>query len=148
MVSQTYVRAAGFAGGVEKIRHVQDAQNVCSVVRNARNYDIMTMGPFMVSGEYITYYTKGEKIMKSYFIIDYDGDQVTYDRSNTELWAFFREVAIHFAMRDCSDEEISKVVYNGNEYRYSGWAPGMEFTFYNVADPEDTYTLWLPEYDH
>ena len=51
-------------------------------------------------------------------------------------------------MSDCTDEKIPMVVYDGNEYRYAGWAPGMEFTFYNVDDPEDTYTLWLPEYDH
>ena len=86
--------------------------------------------------------------MKSYFIIDYDGDQVTYDRSSTDLWPFFYEVAKFFAMRDCTDEKITKIVYNENEYKYSGWAPGMEYTFYNVADPEDTYTLWLSKYDH
>lgn len=87
--------------------------------------------------------------MKSYFIIEYeDGDHVTYDRSASDLWPFFREVAIYFAMSDCTDERIARVVYNEHEYRYAGWAPGMEFTFYNVDDSEDTYTIWLPEYDH
>lgn len=86
--------------------------------------------------------------MKNYFIVEYDGDQATYDRSNADLWSFFREVAAYFAMRDCTDEKITKIVYNETEYRYAGWAPGMEFTFYSVADPDDSYTTCLPEYDH
>lgn len=87
--------------------------------------------------------------MRNYFVIEYDdGDQVTYDRSDSDLWPFFREVAAHFAMSDCTDEKIPLVVYDYKTFRYAGWAPGMEFTFYNVDDPEDTYTLWLPEYDH
>lgn len=88
--------------------------------------------------------------MKNYFIIEYDdGDQVTYDRSGADLWPFFREVAAFFAMRDCTDEKIVKVVYDGHEFRYAGWAPGMLFTFYNVDDPyNDRYTTWLPEYEH
>lgn len=86
---------------------------------------------------------------KNFFIIEYeDGKQVTYDRSDSDLWPFFREVAIHFAMSDCTDERIIAIVYHGNIYRYSGWAPDMEFTFYNVNDPEETYTTWLPQYDH
>lgn len=91
--------------------------------------------------------------MKNYFIIEYeDGCLVLNDRTDPgpyyDEWSFFREVAIYFAMSDCTDERIARVVYNEHEYRYAGWAPGMEFTFYNVDDPEDTYTLWLPEYDH
>ena len=92
--------------------------------------------------------------MKNYFIIEYDdGCLVLNDRTDPEPyydeWSFFREVAIHFAMSDCTDEAVSRIVYNWNEYKYTGWHPGMLFNFVNVADPyNDEYNVWLPEYDH
>lgn len=91
--------------------------------------------------------------MKNYFIIEYeDGCLVLNDRTVVspwyDVWSFFDEVAIHIAMSDCTNENVPRIVYDDKEYQYTGWQPGMHFTFENVEDPEDSYDAWLPEYDH
>lgn len=91
--------------------------------------------------------------MRNYFIIEYeDGRLVLNDRTDPgpyySEWSFFREVAIHLAMSDCTNEDVARIVYDWTEYRFIGWQPGMKFTFRNVEGPRRNITVWLPEYDH
>ena len=91
--------------------------------------------------------------MKNYYIIEYDdGHLFLCDRTVREpwqsAWSFFDEVAVHIAMSDCTNENVPRIVYDHKEYRYTGWMPGMHFIFENVEDPDDSYSVWLPEYEH
>lgn len=88
--------------------------------------------------------------MKSYYEYEFKGEneKLVADLSNLDMWPFFRTVAAEIAMGDCSDATVTKIVYQGTEYKYEGWKPDMEYTFYNVNDPDDAYTTWIPEYDH
>jgi hypothetical protein len=52
-------------------------------------------------------------------------------------------------MDDCTGADVTKIVYNGVNYRYAGWKPGMEFEFLNADDPEgESYTTWMEHLDH
>lgn len=90
--------------------------------------------------------------MNTYYVYEFEGEYTTVDKTvdktGTTVWPFFREVAAIIAMSDISEQHITKIVFEGKEYRYAGWAPGMEFTFYNINDPEDSYTTWMPHLDH
>ena len=97
---------------------------------------------------------KGEEIIfvdirKSYYIYeDEDGEQVTVNKEGWEVWPFFREVAAAIAMSDCTEQKIIKIVFQGREFHYAGWAPGMEYTFIDNEDPENTYTTYMEHLDH
>ena len=86
--------------------------------------------------------------MKNYYIYELDGEVVCCDCSDMEVWPFFRRIAAELAMADCSGIEIHMIVWNNTEYRYVGWRPGMEFTFENVNDSEDSYTTYMEHLDH
>lgn len=87
--------------------------------------------------------------MKSYFEYDMDGEHFVCDLTGYELWPFFRTIASEIAMSDCSGTDVTKIVYNGTQYRYAGWKPGMEFEFINADDPDgESYTTWMEHLDH
>lgn len=87
--------------------------------------------------------------MKSWFEYDMDGEHEVVDLSEYGLWPFFRTVAAEIAMSDCSGVHVTKIVYNGVQYRYAGWKPGMEYEFLNVDDPDgESYTTWMEHLDH
>lgn len=90
--------------------------------------------------------------MKNYYIVKTsEGDIYTIDLDKIDAkhpFDFFRTVAHTLAMRDCTDEEVEKIVWQGKSYHYVGWRPGMEFTFVNDEDPEDFYTTWMEHLDH
>ena len=87
--------------------------------------------------------------MKSYFEYDMDGEHEVVDLSSYDLWPFFRTVAAEIAMSDCSGVNVTKIVYNGVNYQYAGWKPGMEYEFVNMDDPEgESYTTWMEHLDH
>ena len=91
----------------------------------------------------------GEDLMISYYEYDFDGEHVVIDCSEYDQWPFFRTVAAELAMSDCSNVDVTKIVYQGTEYRYAGWKPGMEFTFINKNDPTaESYTTWMEHLDH
>ena len=87
--------------------------------------------------------------MKRWYEYDMDGEHVVADLSEYGLWPFFRTVAAEIAMSDCTGVHVTRIVLDGTEYRYAGWKPGMAFEFVNVDNPdEESYTTWLPQYDH
>ena len=96
---------------------------------------------YAVSTEMTTYFVLG-------FVDDDDEHIHQYVVNDNDPWPFFREVGGFIAMADCTDEIVKKIVYKGEEFEYAGWKPGMEFTFINKNNPEDSYTTWLPEYNH
>jgi hypothetical protein len=85
---------------------------------------------------------------QTFYVYEFDGEQTAVNKEGTELWPFFREVAAIIAMSDCSEQEIVKIVFQGKEFRYAGWAPGMEYTFIDNTDPENTYTTYMEHLDH
>lgn len=85
---------------------------------------------------------------QTFYTYEFDGEQTTVNKEGTEVWPFFREVAAIIAMSDCSEQNIVKIVFGGKEFHYAGWAPGMEFTFVDNADSENTYTVWMEHLDH
>ncbi len=87
--------------------------------------------------------------MLSYYEYDMDDEHVIEDRTGDELWPFFRRVAAELAMSDCSGVRITRIVYNGVDYVYAGWRPGMEYTFVNKHNPDaESYTTWMEHLDH
>ena len=90
---------------------------------------------------------KADEAQTSY-VYEFEGEQTAVNKEGTELWPFFREVAAIIAMSDCSEQEIVKIVFHGKEFHYAGWAPGMEYTFIDNADPQNTYTTYMEHLDH
>lgn len=86
--------------------------------------------------------------MNTYYVYEFEGEQTTVDKTGTTVWPFFREVAAIIAMSDLSEQHIRKIIFEGKEYRYAGWAPGMEYTFININDHEDSYTTWMEHLEH
>lgn len=87
--------------------------------------------------------------MNNYYILKYDdGEQVTKRTECEDKWSFFQKIAVTLAMSDCTGEEVVKIVWDGEEYHYSGWEPNMEYRFVKEGDPSETYTVWIPEYNH
>lgn len=85
---------------------------------------------------------------QTFYVYEFDGEQTTVNKEGTEVWPFFREVAAIIAMNDCSGQEIVKIVFQGKEFHYAGWAPGMEYTFIDNEDPENFYTTYMEHLDH
>ena len=86
--------------------------------------------------------------MKTYYIYEFEGEQTIVNKDGTELWSFFRGVAAILAMDDITEQHIIKIVFEGREFHYAGWAPGMEFTFVDNEDSENTYTTWMEHLEH
>lgn len=85
---------------------------------------------------------------QTFYVYEFDGEQTTVNKEGAEVWPFFREVAAIIAMSDCSGQEIVKIVFQGKEFHYAGWAPGMEYTFIDNEDPENFYTTYMEHLDH
>lgn len=78
-----------------------------------------------------------------YFVVcinsDYDKRIVPLDRNG-----FFTAVSQMICMSDCTEERVLGIVYNGDEYQYMGWRPGLEYGYRRVDDPEsEEITIWL-----
>ena len=84
---------------------------------------------------------------RNYYTYEQEGERFTADLSDLELWPFFRTVAAEIAMSDCSEVRVNKIVYQDKEFKYTGWQPGMRFTFIS-QDGTEEYTTYMPEYDH
>lgn len=90
--------------------------------------------------------------MKSYYTIK-TSEGTTYTMNLDKIAAqypfdFFRDVAYTLAMSDLTDEKVEEIVWQGEHYHYVGWRPGMEYTFVNDGDEEDSYTTWMEHLDH
>ena len=90
---------------------------------------------------------KGDEA-QTFYTYEFEGEQTTVNKEGCEVWPFFREVAAAIAMSDCTEQEIVKIVFQGKEFHYAGWAPGMEFTFIDNEDPENAYTTYMEHLDH
>lgn len=58
-----------------------------------------------------------------------------------------RRVSQIIAFSDCTDERITKIVYNGVEIEYTGWQPGNVMEY---ADKNDN-VVWsgcFPQWEH
>ena len=51
------------------------------------------------------------------------------------------------AFSDCTDIEVLEIVHEGKRYEYSGWEPGMVFTFCDESG-EDVWQRDFPSWDH
>ena len=90
---------------------------------------------------------KGDEA-QTFYIYEFEDEQTVVNKEGCGVWPFFREVAAIIAMSDCTEQNIVKIVFRGKEYRYAGWAPGMEYSFINTKDANDTYTTWMEHLDH
>jgi len=61
---------------------------------------------------------------------------------------FFRKVAERIAFADCSDEQVSEIVFDGEPCHYTGWQPGMVIEFASDITGEIVYSGSFPEWDH
>lgn len=66
--------------------------------------------------------------------------------ATTSKAQFFGEVSECIAMSDCTDEEVTKIVYKGVRYKYHGWQPGMLFTYH--GEDGSTFEGCYPQFDH
>ena len=85
---------------------------------------------------------------QTFYVYEFENAQTVVNKEGCEVWPFFREVAAIIAMSDCSEQNIVKIVFHGKAFHYAGWAPGMEFTFIDNDDAENTYTVWMEHLDH
>lgn len=59
---------------------------------------------------------------------------------------FFRQVSYAICYGDCTDYEVTEIVFDDELWHYAGWRPGMEFTY--TSDSGDTWTAFFPEWEH
>lgn len=59
----------------------------------------------------------------------------------------FRTAAKMIAFDDCTGIEVTDIVINGKKYFYTGWKPGMTYTFVDENGVE-VWTSSFPEWDH
>ena len=85
---------------------------------------------------------------QTFYVYEFEGEQTTVNKDGCEVWPFFNEVASVIAMSDCSDQNVVKIVFQGKEFHYTGWKPGMEFTFVDDENSQNAYTTWMPHLDH
>lgn len=90
---------------------------------------------------------KGDEA-QTFYIYEFEGEQTTVNKDGCDAWPFFNEVAAVIAMSDCSEQNIIKIVFQGKEFHYAGWKPGMEFTFVDDQNSQNAYTTWMCHLDH
>ena len=83
---------------------------------------------------------------KCYYFTSEDEEHVRRFPANTSKSTFFRLVSKEIAFSDCSDVEVTRIVFNGIAYQYGGWKPGMLFIF--TGEDGSTWTGCFPEFDH
>lgn len=86
--------------------------------------------------------------MTSFYEYDFEGEHCIKDLSGKSQLDVFSTVAIEITMSDCSGVNVTRIVFEGKDWRYFGWQPGMLREFYRADDPEDRVQIWLPEWDH
>ena len=84
----------------------------------------------------------------TYYNALFEGEMIRVNCPGMEKAEFFGKVGAVFAMRDITGEDVKEISFKGTKYLYIGWWPDMEFRFENCDDPDDTYTVWLPQYEH
>lgn len=86
---------------------------------------------------------------KSYYTFTMDDDENNIvEFESPSLAEFLGQVAMEECMSDCSGVNITKIVYEGHEWRWVGWLPDMEYTFVRVDDPKLEWSVWLPHMEH
>ena len=86
--------------------------------------------------------------MTSYYEYDFEGEHFVKDMSGKSLLEVFSTVAIEITMSDCSGVNVTRIVFEGNDWRYAGWQPDMLREIYRADDPDERINIWLPQYDH
>lgn len=80
------------------------------------------------------------------YTIEFDGEDDVVERPLVNKTRFFCEVAKQICFRDCGDYEIKDIHWNGKQYWYQGWEPGMVYRF--VSEDGDEWVGRFPEWDH
>lgn len=86
--------------------------------------------------------------MPSFYEYDFENEHCTVDMSGKSLAEFFGRVAIEITMADLSGVKITRIMFEGKEWRYAGWQPDMLREFYRADDPDERVRIHLPQYDH
>lgn len=86
----------------------------------------------------------------NYFIVETHDCEVNryFVRHFENANAMFHKAAYAIAFSDCSDEVVIQIVANGDECHYTGWQPGMRYTFVSNSTGEVLYDAEFPEWDH
>lgn len=76
-------------------------------------------------------------------------DEETESNENFDpvYWVCYK-AAKFIAFDDCTDDEVVAVVANGRELTYTGWQPGMGFTFIDTKTKEVVFDHSYPSWDH
>lgn len=77
-----------------------------------------------------------------------EDEVITRKYGNDQGNEMMRLVVKMICFSDCSDEVVTKIVYEGREIEYIGWRPGMYIAFRYVGTDEIAFEGWYPEYDH
>jgi hypothetical protein len=77
-----------------------------------------------------------------------EGEVITRKYGNDQGNEMMRLVAKMICFSDCTDERVTKIVYEGREIEYIGWRPGMYMAFRYTDNGELAYENCFPQWDH
>lgn len=98
--------------------------------------ELTDVGMMELTGDASTYYEyeiEGKKVVRKFL-------------PTTKALAFFHEVSGRISMSDCSDENVTKIVYRGEDFQYMGWLPDEMFNFKGASG--ETKCFHFPEFEH
>jgi hypothetical protein len=77
-----------------------------------------------------------------------EGEEITREFGDDQGNAMMRLVAQMICFSDCSDERVTKIVYEGREIEYYGWQPGMLLEFCDMVSGKIVWSCCRPDWDH
>ena len=83
-----------------------------------------------------------------YSMEDYKGEEVRYMRCFDRESELFRFVSRLYAFDDCFYVKVHSIKWKGATCKYTGWQPGMLFTYVNSRTGKKIWEESFPEWDH
>ncbi len=84
---------------------------------------------------------------KNYFVSEFNGKKTVHTfPDDVPMSDFFRNVTKAIAYSDCTEEDITEIVFQDESFEYLGWQPGMVYQYNGCAG--SSWEGCFPEWDH
>ena len=86
--------------------------------------------------------------MPTYYVVKFDDEYYTHGFSSTiDINKFFWDVSYRISFSDCSDEEVTEIMWQGKKVKYAGWKPENLFVFKD-EEGNIVYEHYYPSFVH
>lgn len=85
--------------------------------------------------------------MNNFYTVRFERREThSYILPEASMNEFFRQVSHEICFGDCTDCEVTEIVFNNDHWHYAGWRPKMEFAY--ISDSGEIWTEFFPEWEH